>query len=104
MPTINTKQSNASQVGNKTQLAVLGLTALDKSRLAAGNKRLERQAIYNTQRWSKLRREVLMQHPLCEICGINLAEHVHHIISFMDYDYPMRLNIAFDSNNLQAVC
>ena len=32
------------------------------------NNRIERQKIYNTDRWHKLRASKLMQSPLCEVC------------------------------------
>jgi 5-methylcytosine-specific restriction protein A len=89
MPTINKKQSNASKPPHTKM---------------AGDKKQERQAIYNTTRWHRLRKEVLMQHPICEICGKNLAEHVHHVFSFMDFEGQTRIDVAFDSNNLMSVC
>jgi 5-methylcytosine-specific restriction protein A len=89
MPTLQTKQVNASKPSSK---------------LEEGDKRKERQAIYNTTRWQRLRKEVLMQHPVCEQCNENLSEHVHHIVSFMNYEGNDRINIAYNSNNLQALC
>jgi 5-methylcytosine-specific restriction protein A len=88
MPTINTKEANASKPSTKLE----------------GNRREERQAIYNTTRWHKLRKEILMQHPICEICNKNLAEHVHHVFSFMEFEGQTRINVAYDSNNLMSVC
>jgi 5-methylcytosine-specific restriction protein A len=66
--------------------------------------RQERQAIYNTPRWVKLRKEKLMQNPVCEVCNKELADHVHHINSFMNYSKEERINVAYNSNNLQSVC
>jgi 5-methylcytosine-specific restriction protein A len=70
----------------------------------SNNNREQRQKIYNSTRWQKLRAEKLMQQPVCEICNENLAEHVHHKDSFMNYVQDLRVNVAFDSNNLQSVC
>ena len=54
------------------------------------NNRIERQKIYNTDRWHKLRASKLMQSPLCEVClskgVITPAFHAHHIDSFMNYE------------------
>jgi 5-methylcytosine-specific restriction protein A len=67
-------------------------------------KKAERQAIYNTRRWIRLRKEMLMENPICEICGKNLSEHVHHIDSFMNYEGQTRIDVAYNSDNLQCLC
>lgn len=72
-------------------------------------RRKERQKIYNTDRWRKLRLNYLSQHPLCEECLkkgiIRSAKDIHHIISFMTTDDMCeRERLAFDSSNLQALC
>ena len=40
------------------------------------NNRIERQKIYNTDRWHKLRASKLMQSPLCEVC----LDTVHNFV------------------------
>lgn len=72
-------------------------------------RRRERQKIYNTSTWQKLRQNYLSQHPLCEECLkkgiIRSAKDIHHIISFMSTDDMCEREIlAFDSSNLQALC
>jgi 5-methylcytosine-specific restriction protein A len=84
---IVTKQANAS-VTEKT----------------VGDRKADRQAIYNTQRWTRLRKELLMNNPICQICGKQLSEHVHHIDSFMNYEGQTRIDVAYNSDNLQCVC
>ncbi len=70
--------------------------------------RKKRQSVYNTTTWRKMREAKLMRNPLCEICQlegrITLAEHIHHLSSFMEYDDNEMINIAFDSENLCSVC
>ena len=67
------------------------------------------QSIYNTTIWKNLRSAYLQQHPLCEVClqddKINPAVEVHHIkpISSGKDEWQMR-DIAYDSNNLLALC
>jgi 5-methylcytosine-specific restriction protein A len=85
MPTLQTKQANAS-------------------RPDSSNSRQERQKIYNTQRWVRLRKEILMRYPVCQRCNSKLSEHVHHIDSFMNYTGITRVSVAYDSRNLQALC
>ena len=51
----------------------------------------------------------MQQHPLCEECLkkgiIRSAKDIHHKISFMTTnDMCERERLAFDSNNLQALC
>lgn len=71
-------------------------------------KRQKRQSVYNTTRWRDIRKAKLMKDPLCEICLLEdkttLAEDVHHLNSFVDYEDNQALTLAFDSNNLCSVC
>lgn len=65
----------------------------------------ERQAIYNTPAWGRLRRYKLNACPLCELCGKEQSEEVHHRDSFMNYLDPReRYRVAFDPSNLLALC
>lgn len=71
--------------------------------------RMDRQRIYQTSKWKRLRWSKLFNDPLCELCAshkvITPAEDVHHIISFMSTEDPVRRNqLAFDRNNLQSLC
>lgn len=73
------------------------------------DKQGEIQKIYNTSIWQGLRNAYLMEHPLCENClllnRITPAKEVHHIrpISCGKNIEQMK-DIAFDSNNLMALC
>ena len=67
------------------------------------------QKIYNGTRWRNLRRSYLMEHPLCEMClseGITTpACEVHHIRHInVGNDELEMMDIAYDSNNLMALC
>lgn len=68
----------------------------------------DRQSIYQSTKWKKLRSAKLMQQPLCEIClengVITPADDVHHIDSFLNYSGNQRLYKAFDFANLMSVC
>lgn len=69
----------------------------------------KRQEVYNTSLWRKMRLAKLKDQPLCEVCliegKIRLAEHVHHIRSFMQAeDQIERDRLAYDSENLASVC
>lgn len=70
--------------------------------------REDRQKIYQSAKWQRLRKAKLMQNPLCEEClakGIvKPAVDIHHIDSFMNYTGNMRLQKAYDFNNLQSLC
>lgn len=68
-----------------------------------------RKSVYMTSRWRKLREAYLINHPLCEMClkegKITPAIDVHHIISFVDIiDLLRRKEVAYDYNNLMALC
>ena len=70
-------------------------------------RRKERQKIYNTTTWQRL--SYMQQHPLCECCLkggiIKSAKDIHHKVSFMSTDDKAeRERLAFDSDNLQALC
>lgn len=72
-------------------------------------KREERNEIYYSSRWRKLRLSHLLDHPLCELCQkegkIVPAIDVHHIISFMSTNDPLkRLFLAYNPDNLMSLC
>lgn len=48
--------------------------------------------------WYYVRKKYLESHPICEICGVNKATEVHHIIEVSEG------GDMFDENNLIAVC
>lgn len=71
----------------------------------------ERRKIYQTKRWARLRAAKFANDPLCERClamepsVIRPAEDVHHIVSFMSTNDPIkRKALAFDYGNLQSLC
>ena len=68
----------------------------------------DRQKVYQSAKWKKLRSAKLQADPLCEVCleedKITPAEDVHHIDSFMNYTGANRLFKAYDYNNLKSVC
>lgn len=62
--------------------------------------------IYSTRRWQKLRESVLMENPICQMCGKELATEVHHNppISTGLTEQEM-LNIGFGiTSQLLALC
>lgn len=71
-------------------------------------KRKERQEIYQSPLWKKLRLAKLRDCPICEVCEmegiIKLAEDCHHLKSFLNSnDEVERDNLAFDFDNLLSV-
>ena len=65
--------------------------------------------VYNTSRWRKLRLYFLSNNPLCSHClkkGIyTSATEAHHKIPLSSYkDLESKLEIAFDIENLEALC
>lgn len=70
--------------------------------------RQERQKIYTSAKWQKIRAAKLMNNPLCELCLakgiIKPAIDIHHKDSFMNYQGAMRLFKAYDSTNLLSLC
>lgn len=78
------------------------------SRARCSDPNTERQKVYNTRRWRNLRAGYLIQHPICEIClkndRITPSIDVHHRDSFTNYDGLMRLQKAYDAENLVALC
>lgn len=72
-------------------------------------KREERNEIYISSRWRKLRLAHLQQYPLCELCQkegkVVPAVDVHHIISFMSTnDHLKRKCLAYNPDNLMSLC
>ena len=71
--------------------------------------RKERQLIYQSQKWQRLRAAYIAEHPLCEEClkqgKTTAAVDVHHVRSFMSTnDEFERAALAFDYSNLRALC
>ncbi len=69
----------------------------------------ERRKIYNSRRWQHLRALKFMNDPLCELCAekglVTPAEDIHHIVSFMSADDPVRRRcLAYDYGNLMSLC
>lgn len=68
-----------------------------------------RREIYSSTRWRKLRAAKERNNPLCEICLANgrttPTEDIHHIITFVDIDEPLRRKeVAYNYDNLQSLC
>lgn len=68
-----------------------------------------RQEVYNTTLWRRMRMSKLMEQPLCEVCLMmgktTLAEHIHHIKSFVNAtNIYERDELAFSYENLMSVC
>ena len=70
--------------------------------------RQDRQKIYQSAKWKKLRLAKLMADPLCELCLQNNkivpAVDIHHKDSFLNYTGNKRLDVAYNYNNLLSVC
>ena len=69
----------------------------------------ERRKIYNSERWRRLRAWKFSCNPLCELCLKNdkivPAEDIHHVVSFMSSDDPVKRNfLAYDFDNLMSLC
>ena len=72
-------------------------------------RRRERNKIYNSARWQQIRAWKVVEQPLCEMClqddKVTPVEEVHHIVSFMSTDDPIKRNfLAYDYSNLMSVC
>lgn len=70
--------------------------------------RQKRSEVYSTSTWRKLRLAKQMANPLCEVCQMEnktaLTEDIHHLVSFTQFTGVERDAVAFDYNNLIAVC
>jgi len=68
----------------------------------------KRSEIYNSSRWRKMRLAKQMENPICEICKmlnkVSLTEDIHHLVSFTNLTGNERDAVAFDYNNLIALC
>ena len=82
---------------------------IKKNNINISDNRKERQKIYQTSNWKKLRLAQITNHPLCQICLdkgiIKAAVDVHHIISFMTTNDLLKRNeLAFNPDNLLSLC
>lgn len=69
-------------------------------------RRKERQSLYQLKQWRDLSEWYRMEHPICEVCGDEVAAHVHHIDSPFAYGISEGEKMArlLDVNNLMSVC
>lgn len=69
--------------------------------------RILRMKAYNSTLWRKMRKQYLMEHPLCEIClkkgKIVPAVDIHHMKSFIEGG-EINNNLLYDEKNLKALC
>lgn len=79
-----------------------------KRSLNSDKKRKQRQKVYQSSRYIKLREHKRMQSPCCEICAlfgiVNWGEHVHHWMTFVVDDPEESERRAYDYNNLVTLC
>jgi len=82
---------------------MLTLNKLKKQATRTFN-REDRQKVYQSAKWKKLRLAKLLSTPLCELCLakgiITPAINVHHIDRFMNYTGTNRLSKAYDTRIL----
>lgn len=59
-------------------------------------------AFYNSSAWRQLRKNYIMNHPICKICNDNgILQEGHHV----DHIQPISQGGArLDPNNLQTLC
>jgi 5-methylcytosine-specific restriction endonuclease McrA len=55
--------------------------------------------IRDSRRWKAASRYHRWQHPICEACGLNLSDEVHHRIPV-----ARAPELAFEPSNLMALC
>lgn len=55
--------------------------------------------LYQTSRWKKLRREILLENKCCQMCGSTLQLEVHHRVRPKGEE-----ELFFDKDNLVLVC
>lgn len=72
-------------------------------------KRKQRQKVYSSSKWKKLKAAKLQECPLCEKCleegKITTAQHCHHIKSFMEAKDELEMQgLAYDYGNLMSLC
>lgn len=80
-----------------------------KKNLFNEQSRADRQLIYQSDKWKKLRLAKLIDQPLCEICLakgiIKSGLDIHHIISPFSIDGRSNPDYyAYDPDNLLTVC
>lgn len=84
MPTINRQYRNNNR--NKNTI----------------NRKL-RMKVYQSEKWKNIKNAHLMEYPICEICGKELAEDVHHIKTFL-VNNSIDIEKAYDPDNLLSIC
>lgn len=65
--------------------------------------------LIHTDRWLRLRRDTLTQHPVCERCQesglLTPATEVHHVTPVEQaVNYSEKVRLMYDPHNLRALC
>ena len=55
--------------------------------------------VYNSPRWARLRAMMLRMTPVCQACGRQPAEHVHHRIEIKNAP-----ELTYQAANLECLC
>lgn len=70
--------------------------------------RKNRQKVYQSKMWEELRKAKNMENPICQVCEminkVNLTQEIHHLRSFTKYVGNERDAVAYNYNNLIALC
>lgn len=71
-------------------------------------KRKQRQAVYQSARYRRLKQLKRMNSPTCEICQmfgiVNWGQEIHHWQTFVVEDEELSKQRAYDYNNLCTLC
>lgn len=78
----------------------------EKSQYQISERKKQRAILYNNKQWRALSLIYRSQHPICEKCNENLAEHVHHLATPFQpgLSYSEKMHRLLDIDNLMAVC
>ena len=83
---------------------ILSKNSTQYSRAVENDKKEIEKKFYSISRWKTMSQELRKEHEICQLCGKNKSEEVHHIFPFMHQFEDVREEVFLDKDNLICLC
>lgn len=98
----NNKQKTDEKQQKNSEILSKNSTQYDRSE--ENDKKEIEKKFYSISRWKTMSQELRKEHEICQLCGKNKSEEVHHIFPFMHQFEDIREEVFFDKDNLICLC
>lgn len=99
---LNNKQKTDEKQQKNSKILSKNSTQYDRSE--ENDKKEIEKKYYSISRWKTMSQELRKEHEICQLCGKNKSEEVHHIFPFMHQFEDVREEVFLDKDNLICLC